>query len=164
MKADSIYFSGVTHDETYSLYRIGELASKNLKIFAETGKTDFPTNETNVESSIYEEFSSPPVKSGVGKTEVNFFVDGNHSMVNKKWKIMSEFSFEFILFFLKVSTIVKIVPSPDWFVGIDAFDLCNEGNWIDMVTVEVKPIGGVISIISQLRKFLTPSRTARSEN
>lgn len=33
-----------------------------------------------------------------------------------------------------------MVPSPDWFVGIDAYDLCSEGNWIDIVTVEASPI------------------------
>lgn len=31
----------------------------------------------------------------------------------------------------------RIVPSPDWFVGIDSFDLCVDGGWIDTITIEV---------------------------
>lgn len=31
----------------------------------------------------------------------------------------------------------KLVPSPDWFVGLDSLDLCENGHFIDSVTVEV---------------------------
>ena len=31
----------------------------------------------------------------------------------------------------------RIVPSPDWFIGIDSFDLCVNGNWLDSITIEV---------------------------
>lgn len=34
----------------------------------------------------------------------------------------------------------RIVPSPDWFIGIDSFDLCVNGNWLDSITIEVDPI------------------------
>ncbi|KAG8232108.1 hypothetical protein J437_LFUL011650 [Ladona fulva] len=33
----------------------------------------------------------------------------------------------------------RIVPSPDWFIGVDSFDLCVNGNWIDTVTIETDP-------------------------
>lgn len=29
------------------------------------------------------------------------------------------------------------MPSPDWFIGIDGFDLCVNGNWLDSITIEV---------------------------
>ena len=32
----------------------------------------------------------------------------------------------------------KLVPSPDWFVGVDSLDLCENGRFIDSVTVEVR--------------------------
>lgn len=38
---------------------------------------------------------------------------------------------------LQVSLMSRIVPSPDWFVGIDSFDLCVDGGWIDTITIEV---------------------------
>lgn len=31
----------------------------------------------------------------------------------------------------------RIIPSPDWFIGIDSFDLCVNGNWLDSITIEV---------------------------
>ncbi|KAG0723832.1 Spondin-2 [Chionoecetes opilio] len=36
----------------------------------------------------------------------------------------------------KVSLVSKIVPSPDWFVGVDSFDLCEDGNWVDNVKIQ----------------------------
>jgi hypothetical protein len=33
--------------------------------------------------------------------------------------------------------ISKLVPSPDWFVGLDSLNLCENGHFIDSVTVEV---------------------------
>lgn len=33
--------------------------------------------------------------------------------------------------------VARIVPSPDWFVGVDSLDLCADGHWIDTITVEV---------------------------
>ena len=31
----------------------------------------------------------------------------------------------------------KLVPSPDWFVGLDGLNLCENGRFVDSVTVEV---------------------------
>lgn len=33
------------------------------------------------EDGVYDEFNAPPITSGVGRTEAEFFVDGNHSRV-----------------------------------------------------------------------------------
>ena len=38
---------------------------------------------------------------------------------------------------VQVSAITKIVPSPDWFVGLDNLQLCQEGSFIDSFTTEV---------------------------
>ena len=35
----------------------------------------------------------------------------------------------------------KLVPSPDWFVGLDSLNLCENGHFIDSVTVEVSHLG-----------------------
>ena len=32
----------------------------------------------------------------------------------------------------------KLVPSPDWFVGLDGLNLCENGKFVDSVTVEVQ--------------------------
>ncbi len=38
---------------------------------------------------------------------------------------------------MKVSLISKMTPSPDWFIGIDGFDLCVNGKGLDGITIEV---------------------------
>ena len=35
----------------------------------------------------------------------------------------------------------KLVPSPDWFVGLDSLDLCGpNGRFLDSLTVEADPM------------------------
>ena len=35
---------------------------------------------------------------------------------------------------------VKIIPSPDWFVGISSFDLCQRKRWKKYVEVDLYPL------------------------
>lgn len=110
---------GRSHNDLYSIWRLEQEASEGVKMFAETGKTDIFDSESQGAGGIYDEFFAPPINAGVGKTDTHFFVDGNHS---------------------KVSLIGRIVPSPDWFVGVDSFDLCVQGKWVDAVTMDVDPM------------------------
>lgn len=41
---------------------------------------------------------------------------------------------------LQVSLVVKIVPSPDWFVGVDSLDLCTDGEWVDLHETDLWPL------------------------
>ena len=34
----------------------------------------------------------------------------------------------------------KMVPSPDWFVGLDSLNLCENGRFVDSITVEVSKL------------------------
>lgn len=34
---------------------------------------------------------------------------------------------------------VRIVPSPDWFVGVDSLDLCDGGRWREQVAMDLYP-------------------------
>ena len=38
---------------------------------------------------------------------------------------------------LQVSVVTKIVPSPDWFVGLSSVELCNNGGFIKSHVEEV---------------------------
>ncbi|XP_066152781.1 spondin-2 [Euwallacea fornicatus] len=110
---------GRSHDKSFVLFRLGKKSSAGVKEFAETGRTDLLELQSQGEGGIYDEFNAPPINTGVGRTEAEFFVDGNHS---------------------RISLMAKIVPSPDWFIGIDSFDLCVNGNWLDSITIEVDPV------------------------
>ena len=39
--------------------------------------------------------------------------------------------------FLQVSVLTKIVPSPDWFIGLSSVELCNNGAFVKSHTEEV---------------------------
>lgn len=54
-----------------------------MKQFAETGRSDLLEEQTQGEGGIYDEFNAPPIPKGSGRTEAEFFVDGNHSFVSK---------------------------------------------------------------------------------
>ncbi|XP_068145592.1 spondin-1 [Drosophila tropicalis] len=160
---------GRTHNANYALYHIGQPATLGVKQFTETGKTDLldsiageqqqqqmqtqsqsqtqtPTQSQTqsqtqtqgqnqnqgqtsssrsgksppaAERSVFDEFSMPAIQLGSGRSEAKVFVDSNHSLV---------------------SLMTRIVPSPDWFIGVDSFELCVGGTWIDTITVELDPL------------------------
>ncbi|XP_016947442.1 spondin-1 [Drosophila biarmipes] len=146
---------GRTHNANYALYHIGQPATAAVKQFAESGRTDLldsnageqqqqqmqmqmqtgksppgaagssfnttssGSTSTNPERSVFDEFSMPAIPLGAGRSEAKVFVDSNHSLV---------------------SLMTRIVPSPDWFIGVDSFELCVGGSWIDTVTVELDPL------------------------
>ncbi len=39
-----------------------------------------------------------------------------------------------------LSIVSMVAPSPDWFVGVANFDLCQGGTWIDDVTIDLNPV------------------------
>jgi len=72
---------GRSHDKSYVLFRLGKKASEGLKIFAESGRSDALDAQSQGEGGVYDEFNAPPITAGEGRTEAEFFVDGNHSRV-----------------------------------------------------------------------------------
>ena len=51
----------------------------------------------------------------------------------------------------------KLVPSPDWFVGLDSLNLCENGHFIDSVTVEVSYLGSRYTANYNLTDSAQPS-------
>ena len=43
----------------------------------------------------------------------------------------------YIYTILQVSVMTKLVPSPDWFIGLDSLDLCSQGAFVESVVTEV---------------------------
>jgi len=73
--------TGRSHNKSFVLFRLGTRASSGVKTFAETGRTDVLEEQTQGEGGVYDEFNAPPISTGAGRTEAEFFVDGNHSRV-----------------------------------------------------------------------------------
>lgn len=106
----------------------------------ETGRTDGMDADGDSPNSLHS-FTGPPVPQGEGTSIARAFLDGNHTLI---------------------SIMARINPSPDWFVGVDSFQLCVEGNWVDTVTVEVI-IVDERSLISIHTPSARPARTSAPE-
>nr|CAD7257081.1 unnamed protein product [Timema shepardi] len=149
---------GRSHDGSFVLFRLGTRASSGVKLFAETGSADLLERLGQGDGGVMDEFLAPAVSAGGGRTEATFFVDGNHSrgkITLSKSGWYSNHGFPTTIkpdeidepshVSTDVSLMSKIVPSPDWFVGIDSFNLCVDGSWLDTITIEV---GAPYSVIT----------------
>ena len=74
--------SGRSHDKSYTLFRVTQKASEGLKLFAENGRSDLLDAQSQGEGGVYDEFNAPPITSGEGRAEAEFFVDSNHTRVS----------------------------------------------------------------------------------
>lgn len=111
---------GRSHDENYELWSKGTIADPGFKKFAQEGKTEtLDKEEGQGFNGLFDTFTAPAIQTGVGETAADFFVNGNFS---------------------KVSIAVRIVPSPDWFVGVDSLDLCEERGWAETLSVSLEPL------------------------
>ncbi|KAG5890356.1 hypothetical protein JTB14_015759 [Gonioctena quinquepunctata] len=91
-----------SHDKSFTLFRLGQRSSAGVKAFVETGRSDILEEQSQGDGGVYDEFNAPPITSGAGRTEAEFFVDGNHS---------------------RISLLSRIVPSPDCItIEVDPID------------------------------------------
>lgn len=99
------YTSGRSHDANFNLFSLGQPATPALKTFAETGRSDGLEQQSGASAagSVLDEFALPAIAAGTGRSEGRLFVDANRTLV---------------------SLVARIVPSPDWMVGVDSFQVC----------------------------------------
>ncbi|XP_017943060.1 spondin-2 isoform X2 [Pipra filicauda] len=113
---------GVTHSPDYSMWKKNEYASNGVRDFAEKGEAWALMKEIEEAGekiqSVHGIFSAPAITSGTGQTSTELEVHPRHPLV---------------------SFVVRIVPSPDWFVGIDSLNLCEGDRWMDEVSVDLYP-------------------------
>ncbi|XP_046558469.1 uncharacterized protein LOC124267565 [Haliotis rubra] len=110
---------GLTHGRTYKMWSAGELASHAVKKFVEERSTLLLDRQVQGYNDTFDIFTAAPLRGGVGRTSSRIFADGKHS---------------------KISFLVKIIPSPDWFVGVDGLDLCRNGRWRRKVYAHLRPM------------------------
>uniref|UniRef100_A0A4W2HBZ7 Spondin 2 n=1 Tax=Bos indicus x Bos taurus TaxID=30522 RepID=A0A4W2HBZ7_BOBOX len=113
---------GAAHSSDYSLWRKDQYVSNGLREFAERGEAWALMREMEAAGerlqSVHGVFSAPAVPSGTGQTSSELEAHSRHSLV---------------------SFVVRIVPSPDWFVGVDSLDLCDGGSWREQVAMDLYP-------------------------
>uniref|UniRef100_A0A8C1RTB5 Spondin 2a, extracellular matrix protein n=1 Tax=Cyprinus carpio TaxID=7962 RepID=A0A8C1RTB5_CYPCA len=111
----------VTHNEQYRLWQEGAPASDGMKSFAEQGltvdlvKDAKEARKRRVVGSMYRTAGIP---SGIGHSSTELLLTPRTPLL---------------------SLIVKVIPSPDWFVGVDSLNLCEGGQWKQEVTFDLHP-------------------------
>ncbi|CAB3254931.1 unnamed protein product [Arctia plantaginis] len=115
---------GQSHNATYQLYRVGEVARSSVHAFSQFGKIDELVKEGDEDPKVYDQFSAPAIGFGTGQSENMVFVDGGHSLV---------------------SLICHMIPSPDWFIGVDGLNLCVDSSWVDQITLDLEPLDAGIA-------------------
>ncbi|XP_013193624.2 uncharacterized protein LOC106137359 [Amyelois transitella] len=110
---------GQSHNSSYRLYHVDEVAKETVRNFAQFGKIDDLVTEGDEDQRVYDQFSAPALSNGTGEMTNLVFVDGTHSLVS----LMS-----------------RLIPSPDWFIGVDGIDLCVDSGWLDQITLDLRPL------------------------
>ncbi|WAR21554.1 SPON2-like protein [Mya arenaria] len=110
---------GRSHSDRYTMWREGALASEAVQAFAEEGNTRGFDIEAQAYGGIRDTFTAAPISGGLGKTAANFIADGTHNLV---------------------TFMVRLVPSPDWFVGVSSYDLCERRRWKNHIKIDLYPI------------------------
>lgn len=110
---------GHTHNREHVMWRVGHEASPAVKEFAEKGTSTVMDQQVQGEDGILDSFNTRNIPVGLGHESVHIIMDPDRHMV---------------------STMMKIIPSPDWFVGLDSIDLCRGGGWLDKITFDLGPV------------------------
>jgi len=112
-------FIGASHNDDYSMWKVGELASPGMELVAELGGTGIAENE--ILAAIGAGSADTPIgfsgffPPAVNQTTVEFDVNLTHT---------------------KISFASMVAPSPDWFVGVSALDLlAANGDWVEILSV-----------------------------
>ncbi len=104
------------------IWRSGNVSSPGIEEVAEAGTTGAIRPE--IEAAVAANDARAVVRIGDGRTEPGETVSGDISFSS----VFSHFTF-----------ITMVAPSPDWFVGLSAFNLRNDsGEWIETVQVPLR--------------------------
>ncbi|KAL7023139.1 hypothetical protein ACKWTF_012501 [Chironomus riparius] len=109
---------GISHSQHEYLFRMQEVVRPELENFCLRGDIEELHTQISKEN-IFDELIMPKLDDPSKKIESRFFVSSNHSLF---------------------SIVTKIVPSPDWIIGIDSLELCIDNKWVDEIRIEMQPI------------------------
>lgn len=106
---------GRTHNNDYFLFKLDKKISKEVIEFIDKRQTEGLETESNYDS-IFSDFIIPSIKSGTGFNFGKFTLDNEHPLV---------------------SLVTNIVPSPDWFVGVDSFMVRNDNFFYHFIVKQI---------------------------
>lgn len=112
-------FVGMVHNAASHIFRLNEQASLGVENIAEVGNSTVLNTEMDsyiLEGKALNKFSVT-IPGITGKDSVNVNVTSQNALV----------SFESM-----------IAPSPDWFAGLDSYNLIQNGKWVTDITVNIQ--------------------------
>ena len=110
---------GATHGPGASFWSVGSLASDGIKEMAELG------SKSPLDSEV-----QAAIQAGLA---VGLLSGGGVGVSPGSVSLTFDVSADFPL----VTLVSMIAPSPDWFVGVSALPLFEEGAWVDRVVVDL---------------------------
>lgn len=111
---------GATHDDDYRLFTEGRKPSPGLEMLSEMGKHNPLDDEIRTAISAGNVGSLIELSKGSAGPV--------HAPVSYSFAVTEQFS--------NVSLVGMIAPSPDWFYGVSAVKLFNDGAWVPSIVVE----------------------------
>uniref|UniRef100_A0A4W5L3T2 Spondin 2a, extracellular matrix protein n=1 Tax=Hucho hucho TaxID=62062 RepID=A0A4W5L3T2_9TELE len=111
----------ITHNKQHRLFQEGTLASIGVQNFAEVGVTvDLVkgAKDARKRRAVGAMYRTAGIATGIGHSSTELLL--------QPWSPL-------------LSLMVKVIPSPDWFVGVDSLNLCEGGKWKQEVTLDLQP-------------------------
>ncbi|XP_070994798.1 spondin-2-like [Oncorhynchus clarkii lewisi] len=111
----------ITHNKQHRLFQEGALASIGVQNFAEVGVTvDLVkgAKDARKRRAVGAMYRTAGIATGIGHSSTELLLQPRSSLL---------------------SLMVKVIPSPDWFVGVDSLNLCEGGKWKQEVTLDLQP-------------------------
>lgn len=96
---------GISHNSSFNLFKVDLDASPGLKQFCESTDTDEWENEEINGKIIFDEFVIAKLSDPMDQVDSRLFVSSNSSLI---------------------SLVTKLMPSPDWFIGIDSLQVSSD--------------------------------------
>jgi len=121
---------GVGHSSQTTVFRIGQMASDAFATYIQSGD----------DSPLIEELT--PVDDGSGGQDFSVNIDTESSIgpinMGSVDVIVSTAGF--------ISFVAALSPSPDWFIGVDSFDVMDDNNqFIENATINLFPLDAGIN-------------------
>lgn len=111
----------VSHNRRFHLWEEGALASTGVQNFAELGVTVEimkGAKEARKRRAVGAMYRTAGIPNGIGHSSTELLMLPRTPLL---------------------SMMVKVIPSPDWFVGMDSLNLCDGSQWKEEVTYDLQP-------------------------
>lgn len=133
------WLAGATHDDSTSIWSVGELASPGVTEMAETGRTNILLEEIDGADGIDFPLSWQWWFCAATTSAVRTWPDSPDRRYNCGETVL-EFDIDPAYPFVTLASMIG--PTPDWFIGVDSLALLEDGRWRDEVVVFLTPYDG----------------------